>query len=180
MSFFFACPGCGKEIKAEEEWIGQAAECPFCLATVVVSKPATTAKKAEKKPIINFANATTKDIWKYAGKTFPQMCPKCHNVVSVEFLSQGMEVECPGCKHSFTAQRQSAAPGKIEYKTAVIEIDEPDKMAEQLNLYAKDGWLVVSQSTIFLSEGSIGLYGFGAGTRREGILYTFKREKKVG
>lgn len=176
MSFIFTCPACKKEIKSEEEWIGRSGQCPHCLAAVVIPRPAATTKKAEEKPIINFANATTKDIWKYAGKTFPQMCPKCHNVVSVEFLSQGMEVECPGCKHSFTAQRSSAAPGKIEYKTAVIEIDEPDKMAEQLNLYAKDGWLVVSQSTIFLSEGEVGFFGIESGTRKEGILYTFKKE----
>lgn len=177
MSFIFTCPVCKKEIKAEDEWIGQAAECPHCLTTMVIRKSAPTLKKAEEnQSVVNFTNATTKDIWKYAGETFPQMCPKCHNVVSVDFLSQGMEVECPGCKHSFTAQRPSAAPGKIEYKTAVIEIDEPDKMAEKLNLYAKDGWIVVSQSTIFLSEGGVGFLGIESGTRKEGILYTFKKE----
>lgn len=176
MSFFFTCPGCKREIKAEEDWIGQAAECPHCLATVVIREPPEVTKKIEEKPIVNFTNATIKDIWKYGGKTFPQMCPKCHNVVSVEFLSQGMEVECPECKHSFAAQRQSSAPGKIEYKTAVIEIDKPDEMSEKLNLYAKDGWLVVSQRTIFLSEGMVGFGGIGVGTKCEAILYTFKKE----
>lgn len=36
--FYFPCPFCQKEIKAEKEWIGQSAECPYCKKQVVIKQ----------------------------------------------------------------------------------------------------------------------------------------------
>lgn len=36
--FFFKCPFCQKEIKAEDEWIGRSAECPVCKKEIVIKQ----------------------------------------------------------------------------------------------------------------------------------------------
>lgn len=35
-NFFFQCPNCQNEIKADSSWVGKEAECPFCLKNCVV------------------------------------------------------------------------------------------------------------------------------------------------
>ena len=51
-------------------------------------------------------------------------------------------------------------------------------MSKKLSAQAAEGWHVVSQSTVFLSETSGGLLGIAGRTRQEGILYTLEREKR--
>ena len=111
-NFFFKCPNCQNEIKADSSWTGQEAECPFCLKNCVVP--------AERK--------------------------------------------------AFSALK--------EYKTIMLEVDDTENMSEKLNAQAAEGWRVVSQSTVFLSETSGGLMGLSGGTRQEGIFYTLEREKR--
>ena len=47
MSFKFHCPHCDQKIEAEEEWIGQEAECPSCNAKITVPAPSTAQKLKE-------------------------------------------------------------------------------------------------------------------------------------
>ena len=49
--FFFECPGCKQEIKGDTEWIGQSAECPYCLAQIVIKAPKEAPKGALKKVV---------------------------------------------------------------------------------------------------------------------------------
>ena len=66
---------------------------------------------------------------------------------------------------------------KTEYCFIILKFADVE---ETLNrLWQDEGWQVVSQSTVFLSESSGGIGGFSAGTRTEGIAYTLKREKIV-
>ena len=60
----------------------------------------------------------------------------------------------------------------------MLEVDDTEKMSKKLSAQAAEGWHVVSQSTVFLSETSGGLLGIAGGTRQEGILYTLEREKR--
>lgn len=48
--FFFQCPSCKKEIKADTEWIGQTAECPLCLSMIIVKKTPPTLEKIKSSP----------------------------------------------------------------------------------------------------------------------------------
>ena len=49
-NFFFTCPNCQNEIKAQTEWIGQTAECPFCLKSCVVPEKLSLQKKETAVP----------------------------------------------------------------------------------------------------------------------------------
>lgn len=37
-SFIFTCPHCKQQFNAEEEWIGESAECPGCQRTIIIQK----------------------------------------------------------------------------------------------------------------------------------------------
>ena len=109
-------------------------------------------------------------------------CPFCHNQIKAKTSWRGKTAECPFCKSNCVVPLEnsavppvSAAEGK--YKVVILEVGNTDKMSMELNKYASDGWQVVSQSTVFLSETSAGLMGLAGGTRQEGILYTLCRKK---
>lgn len=59
--FYFNCPFCKKDIKADTEWIGQSAECPFCLDTLVIPEPQNTSKKTQLLPKLSVADTGKKD-----------------------------------------------------------------------------------------------------------------------
>ena len=58
--FTFKCPHCGKAIEADETFIGQTADCPFCSRPVEIKKAATLYKagkhivfaKSKKAPYV--------------------------------------------------------------------------------------------------------------------------------
>ena len=108
-------------------------------------------------------------------------CPFCHNQIKAKMSWRGKTAECPFCKSNCVVPLEESAPSpdsaEIEYKVVILEVGNTDKMSMELNKYAADGWQVVSQSTVFLSETSAGLMGLAGGTRQEGILYTLCRKK---
>lgn len=85
-TFYFNCPFCKKEIKADTEWIGQSAECPYCSNMLVINKPQNTSKKTQLLPKLSVADAGKKD---------EQLkiinCPDCNKEMSAR-----AEV-CPHC-----------------------------------------------------------------------------------
>lgn len=50
MSFLFKCPECQIELEAEEDWIGQIAECPSCGKEITISSATETFDNKEVKP----------------------------------------------------------------------------------------------------------------------------------
>lgn len=74
-------------------------------------------------------------------------------------------------------QQKKQERAKTEYRFVVLAIEDVEKKLN--NLWINEGWQVVSQSTVFLSELSAGLGGISAGARTEGIAYTLKREKNI-
>jgi transcription elongation factor Elf1 len=104
-------------------------------------------------------------------------CPFCHNEIKAKTSWRGKTAECPFCKSSCVVPLEktvdcSSSAVDEKYKVVIVEVGNTDKMSMELNKYAADGWQVVSQSTVFLSETSGGLMGLSGGTRQEGILYT--------
>lgn len=120
------------------------------------------------------------------------ICPFCNTPVEIsnEFINQ--IVVCPHCKEEICFSEEElvdaerakiiaekakieAERSKTEYRFLILELD---KIEYTLNrLWREDGWQVVSQSTVLLSESSLGVGGFSAGTKKEGIAFTLKREK---
>lgn len=108
-------------------------------------------------------------------------CPVCHNEIKAKTSWRGKTAECPFCKSNCVVPLENSAvppvstSAEMEYKAVILEIKSTGEMSRELNKYASEGWHVVSQSTVFLSETS-GLMGLSGGTRQEGILYTLCRK----
>ena len=108
-------------------------------------------------------------------------CPFCHNEIKAKTSWRGKTAECPFCKSNCIVPLENSAvlpvstSAEMEYKAVILEIKSTGEMSRELNKYASEGWHVVSQSTVFLSETS-GLMGLSGGTRQEGILYTLCRK----
>ena len=66
---------------------------------------------------------------------------------------------------------------KTEYRFIVLKFEDVETTLNRL--WRNEGWQVVAQSTVFLSETSASLGGIGGGTKTEGIAYTLKREKDI-
>jgi hypothetical protein len=88
--FYFNCPFCKKQIKAETEWIGRSAECPFCLDTLVIKEPQPILKKAEPIPP-PVEPAEPKEEEKKPEQPKIINCPDCNKEMSAK-----AEV-CPHC-----------------------------------------------------------------------------------
>ena len=84
--FYFNCPFCKKEIKADTEWIGQSAECPHCSNTLVINKPQNTSKKTQLLPKLSVA-----DTQKGNGQPKIINCPDCNKEMSARAAN------CPHC-----------------------------------------------------------------------------------
>lgn len=166
MNIIFYCPHCIQKIEAPAEYSGSEIICPTCQKTLICPEQENVQPKK--------GSPSMKEIFKNAGKFYWQSCPHCNEFVKIEQYLDGYEVSCPKCKQDFIAQNQNKNQCQVEYKFQIFEFDE---IPQGLSALAADGWEVVSQSTIFLSEGSAGLLGISGGTRTEGIGYTLKRFK---
>ena len=80
-------------------------------------------------------------------------------------------------KREAIRQRKREERAQTEYCFIILEFSDIGKTLN--NLWLNEGWQVVSQSTVFLSESSAGFGGLSNGSRTEGIAYTLKREKIV-
>ncbi len=61
---------------------------------------------------------------------------------------------------------------KTSFKFVIAKFNEVEKIVN--SLYQEDGWYVVSQSTVFLSESSEVI--FGTGRREEGLALIFRKD----
>jgi hypothetical protein len=85
-NFFFQCPNCQNEIKADSSWVGQEAECPFCLKNCVVpaERKALSASKEYKVIMLE-----VDDTEKLSKKLSAQAAEGWHDVSqSTVFLSE--------------------------------------------------------------------------------------------
>ena len=48
MGFTFSCPHCNQELEAEDEWIGQEADCPVCGRRITIMQPARATDSVEE------------------------------------------------------------------------------------------------------------------------------------
>lgn len=90
MSFTFTCPHCGQKIEAEEEWIGQEAECPCCGKDIVVcsSTPCIDVKNTEETKHLENTESIAQ---------FPFVCPSCGFVKKMNVNTIGTKIICEEC-----------------------------------------------------------------------------------
>ena len=111
-------------------------------------------------------------------------CPFCEAPLEISEESINQIFLCPKCKEEICffeedlvnaeKTQRLAERTKIEYRFLILELDNIESTLNRL--WRNEGWEVVSQSTVFLSENSLGVGGFSGGTRKEGIAFTLKRE----
>ena len=119
------------------------------------------------------------------------ICPFCNVTVEISKESLNQIVICPNCKEEVCFSEEDlvdaerarivsekakidAERARIEYRFLILEFDNIEYTLNRL--WRDEGWQVISQSTVFLSESNLGVGGFSGGTRKEGIAFTLKRE----
>ena len=119
------------------------------------------------------------------------ICPFCNVPVEISKESLNQIVICPNCKEEICFSEEdlvdaerartvlekakiAAERARVEYRFLILELDNVEYTLNRL--WRDEGWQVVSQSTVFLSESSLGVGGFSGSTRKEGIAFTLKRE----
>ena len=126
-SFLFNCPGCGRQLEGQDEWIGMEVECPICKHHIVVAKQSETpaivlnAAASDEKPCpfcgqmikkgAVFCKHCKKDlpaesvntVSNEPAKTFPYICPDCETFVELPIEMEGKEYECEACAESHIA-----------------------------------------------------------------------------
>ena len=141
------CPFCNTSIKITKELVNQVVICPNCNEEVC------------------FSDDDLFDI---------DSLEKTRHLAEIQ-LAEAQQAEA---KRAAAAKRLAEIQyqrSQTEYRFIILEFD---KIENTLNyLWQHEGWQVVSQSTVFLSENSVGIGGFAGSTRKEGIAYTLKREK---
>ena len=114
-------------------------------------------------------------------------CPFCKKPVKVPKHLVALTAICPHCSKEICFSEKELIENKenlireermkTEYSFIILKFDEVETSLN--HLWQEEGWQVVSQSTVFLSETSAGMFGCSGSTRTEGIAYTLKREKIV-
>lgn len=128
---------------------------------------------------------------------FKFFCPDCNQKMIMADEYFGYPIECPNCQShlallpdgpiepvpvaTFSRQLNQkienvnvAPPPCNEYKFIVVEMGNVEAA---LNFLLKEGWYVVSQSTVLVSEKKNGLQGIVGTVKKEGIAYTLARQK---
>ena len=128
--FFFLCPHCGHQVKAQDDWVGLEAQCPHCGHSIAITKPdgapapAPAAVRPEtqeekqcpfcgrmiKKEAV-FCKHCKRDLPAVSGstgpsepeKTFPYICPDCGTLAELPLSMEGKAYECKGCAESHIA-----------------------------------------------------------------------------
>ena len=142
-----------------------AANCPFCnsaiefsidlLDTIVLCPVCQEEICLSKNDIIDFSEAKRRE---------------------EKFQQENVEIE----KRELLKLKQLKEKQKrsrTEYRFIVLKFEDVETTLN--HLWHNEGWQVVAQSTVFLSETSASLGGLGGGTKTEGIAYTLKREKDI-
>ncbi len=63
---------------------------------------------------------------------------------------------------------------KTSFKFIIAKFNDVERIVNML--YWEEGWYVISQSTVFLSESSGSIGGFGSGRREEGLALILRKD----
>ena len=79
MSFTFNCPICNQSLEAEEEWIGQQAECPGCGQTVTIKKKLSLKTQEQSPSYVPTIVRETDGSFKPAGDSYQAINYQAYN-----------------------------------------------------------------------------------------------------
>ncbi len=88
--FNVLCLGCGRQIAAASEWIGQEVRCPHCSATMTVLPPASSGRPV-RAGLPRVA----------AGRRFNFACPRCESMLESAIDMSDQTGHCPTCGARF-------------------------------------------------------------------------------
>lgn len=100
--FFFKCSNCQREVKADTEWIGRSAECPYCTTRATIPHPPQT-PCADKQKVESEVQKKGDFIFK---------CPKCRSELKGNEKFIGLTVCCQHCSASVVVkpEEEKTAP----------------------------------------------------------------------
>ena len=123
MSFMAKCGKCNATCTAEDDWIGQEAECPECGATIIIEKaePAKPGLSIRKAPQHNpeHAERAAATVFPADGQTAAS-CPHCQ-----ETISNPDAVICIACGTNLKTGKKisgGASASKINFKIWYLEV----------------------------------------------------------
>lgn len=90
--FYFPCPFCQKEVKADTDWIGESCDCPYCDYSFLI--PPMPGMEKKKTFLKNNSN-------KNESISFTMQCPRCQKEVKADTKQIGQSCKCPYCDCSF-------------------------------------------------------------------------------
>lgn len=93
--FYFPCPFCQKEVKADTDWIGESCDCPYCDYSFLIPEvPGTEKKRTASQPTCD-------------NTFFTVHCPKCHKAIQRNKNADSNIETCPKCNTLFFAKQQT-------------------------------------------------------------------------
>jgi len=157
------CPFCNSAIEFSIDLLDTIVLCPVCQEEICLSKndiiDFSEAKRREEKFQQEKAEIEKRELLK-----LKQLKEKKAEIEKRELLK---------LKQLKEKQERS----RTEYRFIVLKFEDVETTLN--HLWHNEGWQVVAQSTVFLSETSASWGGLGGGTKTEGIAYTLKREKDI-
>ena len=104
-------------------------------------------------------------------------CPHCSKDFFISEEHFDNVFVCPHCNEELCFTRddiETVTQRKSKFNFLIVKFDDVERIVN--SLYREEGWYVISQSTVFLSESSGSIAGFGAGTREEGLALIFRKD----
>ncbi len=144
------CPFCEKNVTVSLEMLGKIVKCPHCKEGVFVGEENFTPDQIQQAKEDQDARQQAEEAARMAEEA--------------ERASNREQRE----------RRNKDLWSRTHYKFLILKFDEAETVLN--SLARSEGWKVVSHSTVFLSETSGSLGGFGAGTRVEGIAVILRRD----
>ncbi len=164
---FVNCPFCNTSMDIPKELINQIVLCPNCKEELCFSE----------EDFIEFQKKSDQiEVQKIEAeeRLEAQKTEELKQKIEAEERLEAQKTE--ELKQKIEAIERSERT-KTEYRFLILKIEEIESTLNRL--WLNEGWHVVSQSTVFLSEQSLGIGSFTGSTRTEGIAYTLKRERKI-
>ena len=145
--FYFLCPQCGHQVKAEDEWIGLEAQCPHCGKNITITKPeqppvpvAVTKVDQDEKPCPFCGRMIKKEaiFCKHCKKSLVEpkkikvTCQYCAEEVEIPENQQGNTV-CPSCGQPLSI-KVSAEEKKPQKKDVRPPEPAPDAIQNKITI----------------------------------------------
>lgn len=113
----FACPVCGKVLKAQDEWVGRRVGCPRCSQRVQIPSPTrhhTVLGKALADPSPAPSPVAETAVIAQPPDRISVQCPGCERMIQLQPHQLSMTLECARCGMQFVTGESPSAPSPLQ------------------------------------------------------------------